>query len=336
MLVRERCLAVILFDLDRFKHVNDSLGHHAGDHLLAVIASRLAEVVREPDDVVARLGGDEFVVLARGSARHGDDAGACASGSPAPSPSRSSSTASTSPSAPASASPSPPTTAPTSVCSCRARTSRCTTPSAAAPAGRSTATTSARGDRAELELDADLRRAVDAGELEVHFQPSFSVATGALIRAEALVRWRHPARGLLMPGAVHRSRRGDRHDQGGHPAWSSRSRSTRSSPGATQGHDVPVSVNVSAHDVNDPALRRARGRRAVCDADLPREHPDPRADRDRPAGRPGGRRAGTAARWSPPGSRSQSTTSERATPASSTCAATRSPCSSWTVPSCRG
>jgi diguanylate cyclase (GGDEF)-like protein len=66
MLARERGLAVILFDLDRFKHVNDSLGHHAGDHLLSVLGQRLAEVVREPDDVVARLGGDEFVVLARG------------------------------------------------------------------------------------------------------------------------------------------------------------------------------------------------------------------------------------------------------------------------------
>ena len=111
----------------------------------------------------------------------------------------------------------------------------------------------ARGDRAELELDADLRRAVDAGELEVHFQPSFSVATGALIRAEALVRWRHPVRGLLMPAhfialaeatgtikAVTRVVLSQSLDQV--VAW------------RTQGHDVPVSVNVSAHDVNDPAF----------------------------------------------------------------------------------
>ena len=76
MLARERGLAVILFDLDRFKHVNDSLGHHAGDHLLSVLGQRLAEVVREPDDVVARLGGDEFVVLARGMHNRGDDRGA--------------------------------------------------------------------------------------------------------------------------------------------------------------------------------------------------------------------------------------------------------------------
>ena len=69
MLARDRGLAVFLFDLDRFKHVNDSLGHHAGDHLLAVLGQRLAEVVRDPDDVVARLGGDEFAVLVQRHAR---------------------------------------------------------------------------------------------------------------------------------------------------------------------------------------------------------------------------------------------------------------------------
>ncbi|HEX7188646.1 MAG TPA: bifunctional diguanylate cyclase/phosphodiesterase [Actinomycetes bacterium] len=252
LLVRERSLAVILFDLDRFKHVNDSLGHRAGDHLLAVIASRLAEVVREPDDVVARLGGDEFVVLARGLRDMAAVQAMCERISRA-------------------------VTEPVVIdglhVSVGASIGVALAPDHGSDFGVLLQSADiamydakrrrtgwqvyqddlARGDRAELELDADLRRAVDAGELEVHFQPSFSVATGELIRAEALVRWRHPARGLLMPAqfialaeatgtikAVTRVVLSQSLDQV--VAW------------RTQGHAVPVSVNVSAHDVNDPAF----------------------------------------------------------------------------------
>ncbi|WP_179951022.1 GGDEF domain-containing protein [Xylanimonas oleitrophica] len=61
-----RPLAVLLADLDHFKEVNDSLGHQAGDHVLAAVAARLEQAVR-PGDLVARLGGDEFVLLCPGA-----------------------------------------------------------------------------------------------------------------------------------------------------------------------------------------------------------------------------------------------------------------------------
>jgi diguanylate cyclase (GGDEF)-like protein/PAS domain S-box-containing protein len=66
-------VAVIFLDLDRFKKVNDSLGHHAGDQLIVAVADRLTQAVR-PADTVARLGGDEFVVLVGGVASEEDGA----------------------------------------------------------------------------------------------------------------------------------------------------------------------------------------------------------------------------------------------------------------------
>jgi len=251
-LVRERSLAVILFDLDRFKHVNDSLGHHAGDRLLAVIGRRLADVVRDADDVVARLGGDEFVVLALGlrdlaavrsmcerisravtepvtidglevsvgasigvalAPDHGEDFGALLQ------------------------------SADIAMYDAKRRRS----------GWQVYRDDLARGDREELELDSDLRRGVDAGELEIHVQPSFEIETGRLVRAEALVRWRHPVRGTLMPGQ-----------------FVPLAEATGTIKGVTrvvlaqsldevvrwrsQGHDIAVSVNVSAHDVNDESF----------------------------------------------------------------------------------
>jgi diguanylate cyclase (GGDEF)-like protein len=252
MLARERGLAVILFDLDRFKHVNDSLGHHAGDHLLSVLGQRLAEVVREPDDVVARLGGDEFVVLARGVHTEETIAVLCERLTRAVS-------------------------APVSVDGIDVSVGVSIGIALAPEHGTDYGTLlqcadiamyDAKGrragwqvyrdefagaDRTGLVLDADLRRAVADGELIVHYQPILAVAGGELTGVEALVRWEHPQRGLLMPGQF--------------VPFAENTGAIKAVTGAVLdlvldqvvrwrevGVDVPVAVNVSAYDVNDPGF----------------------------------------------------------------------------------
>jgi EAL domain-containing protein (putative c-di-GMP-specific phosphodiesterase class I) len=109
----------------------------------------------------------------------------------------------------------------------------------------------AGADRAGLVMDADLRRAVADGELTLHYQPSFALATGDMTRLEALVRWQLPDRGMLMPGnfvpfaetngaikAVTRAVLALALDQV--VGW------------RAEGRHLPVAVNVSAYDLGDP------------------------------------------------------------------------------------
>ena len=190
-------LGLLLIDLNKFKEVNDTLGHHAGDLLLCQMASRLRAACRE-DDLAARLGGDEFAMLLPGTGAV-DNAAAIAT---------------------------------------RIHDALCTPVDiegvrlevgasiglAVYPQHGSTAdqllqhadvamyaakrgrhgVTLYRADldrhnSDQLRLVGELRKAIEQDELILHYQPQANAHSGEICGAEALVRWRHPERGLLAP-----------------------------------------------------------------------------------------------------------------------------------------
>jgi diguanylate cyclase (GGDEF)-like protein/PAS domain S-box-containing protein len=190
-------VAVLYLDLDRFKVVNDSLGHDAGDELLRQVADRLREGLR-PGDFVARLGGDEFtVVLAE--VRDSDEAVRTAQrvtrlieepfslhGTPVH-VSASVGVAISDPQRPDPGS----LLRHADLVMYDAKRDGATAAFGVFDAARSP------GGADRFRLEVDLRAALEAGQLLVHFQPEVRVADGALVGLEALARWAHPELGLL-------------------------------------------------------------------------------------------------------------------------------------------
>jgi diguanylate cyclase (GGDEF)-like protein len=192
-------IAVLVADLDGFKEINDTMGHDAGDAVLVEIARRLQACAR-PGDTVARLGADEFGILledltdqssAEVIANHLLDCGR----------------------------------EPIDVCGSAVRlgfsiglaVSDAGTPAAAdvlrnadtamhaakaTGRGRMTAFEPAMHTRVQhhLLLASELETALEQGQFEVFYQPTYSLTTGDIQGAEALVRWHHPDRGLVLPG----------------------------------------------------------------------------------------------------------------------------------------
>ena len=189
-------LSVLMMDLDRFKYVNDTLGHNAGDHVLREVGKRLRELLRK-DDMVARLGGDEFAILLEGVEpgnaatvaqkilaslekpidylgqpldvgtsigiahypQHGADAGTVLRNA-----------------------------------------------DIAMYVAKRNKTGSAVYDpqydthqQEHLSLLSDIRRAVENNELRLYYQPKISLSSSAAAAVEALLRWIHPTRGVIPP-----------------------------------------------------------------------------------------------------------------------------------------
>lgn len=192
-------VAVLLMDLDRFKAINDTHGHHVGDELLCLMAQRLTKAIR-PQDTAARLGGDEFAVVVPDAdgqildfASLGERISACLS-------------------------------APSDILghkiisqasigiavrndeACDAETLLRRADAALYEAKKSWSRSFYVFDRtlqdetqwADL-MERDLIRSIDDGEIHPYFQPKIDVRTGEVVGLEALARWHHPAVGMIPP-----------------------------------------------------------------------------------------------------------------------------------------
>jgi len=195
---RGRGAGVLLLDLDRFKLINDSLGHQTGDALLAQVGLSLKDCVRR-EDTVGRLGGDEFVVVLADLARPedaADVAGKILASFAAPFDLDEQETFITASIGVA--------TFPQDGDDAEMLLQR-----ADAAMGRVKESTrnahcffteemNAR-TAAKLQLNIDLRRALERAEYELYYQPKVRLADGVVVGLEALLRWRHPERGLVPP-----------------------------------------------------------------------------------------------------------------------------------------
>jgi diguanylate cyclase (GGDEF)-like protein len=193
-----RQVAVLFCDLDRFKLINDSLGHHVGDQVLGEVARRITSCLRE-GDLVARFGGDEFVLVLEDTDRPTAEAVATRVLESLAEPLRVADLQLG-------------ISASIGICLSSRNLDvndvlrhADTAMYRAKKRGLGTyvvyeSTEMGEHVRDRLETESDLRRALEQGELVMHLQPTFTTGPNPVPRfVEALVRWNHPTRGLLLP-----------------------------------------------------------------------------------------------------------------------------------------
>jgi diguanylate cyclase (GGDEF)-like protein len=247
-------LAILFLDLDRFKVVNDSLGHGVGDQLLIGVSQRLASCLR-PEDTIARLGGDEFAILIEDVK---DDKAPAAVADRLTGELQQPFTVE-----------GREVVITVSIGIAMSTAKRMTPEDILRDADLAMYHAKGKGKaryeifdksmnapaQERMDLELDLRNAVARGEFILHYQPILELPTGRIVEMEALVRWKHPQRGLLFPGDFV----GLSEETGlivplGRWVLHEACRQTRQWQLATPGSNLAISVNLSARQLQQPGL----------------------------------------------------------------------------------
>jgi diguanylate cyclase (GGDEF)-like protein len=247
---RSEPVAIAIIDLDHFKDINDTLGHHNGDRLLAELAGRVAANTR-PGDTLARLGGDEFGLVLRDAAgaekalhrlREIIDDEVEVSGLPL----------SVEASIGFVVAPDDGTDVDTLI----QRADVAMYFAKAQHSGVMRYDPSLDDyDAAKLSLVGELRHAIDAGQLVLHYQPQATLADGRVEAVEALVRWQHPTHGLLYPDRfLPLAEQTDVIDKLTH--WVLRTALTEIRDLPAPADELAVAINVSARSIGRIELAR--------------------------------------------------------------------------------